>query len=156
MARDRPARANPPRSKRCAPTGASGSIRRNAPAMAAAQIGRLTRNSSRQCAISTSAAPINGPISGPISTGIVSHVMASSVRPRPKARSTIMRPTGVINAPPNPWIRRKGTIIHSSGIRAQSTDAAMKTPIAPQNTRRAPKRSANQPDTGMNTARLSR
>ena len=38
---------------------------------------------------------------------------------------------------------------------AQSSEPAVKTPIAVQKTVRAPKRSATQPEAGMNTASVS-
>ena len=66
------------------------------------------------------------------------------------------RPTGVIIAPPNPCTMRIVISIGRLFASPHSADPPAKISTAAQNTRRAPKRSAIQPLTGMNTARLKR
>ena len=66
------------------------------------------------------------------------------------------RATGVIIAPPMPSTMRAATNWVREPDMAQPMDPSMKTAIAPRNTVRAPKRSAVQPLTGMNTASESR
>ena len=73
----------------------------------------------------------------------------------PKVRASVMRPTGIIMAPPAPWMMRQATSISRLVDSPHSIEPRVKTPIAEANTRRVPNRSAIQPLTGMNTARLS-
>ena len=73
----------------------------------------------------------------------------------PKVRASVMRPTGIIMAPPMPCTTRQATSISMLVARPHSTEPRVKSPIAAAKTRRVPKRSAIQPLTGMNTARLS-
>src|SRR6185312_1198673 len=73
-----------------------------------------------------------------------------------KVRVRISRPTGVIMAPPKPCSTREKTSVVSELERPQNTEPKVKMPIAEQNTKRAPKRSAIQPLIGMKIARLIR
>ncbi len=66
-----------------------------------------------------------------------------------------MRPTGIIMAPPTPCRTRQATSISRLVDRPHNTEPRVKKPIAEAKTRRVPNRSAIQPLTGMNTARLS-
>ena len=71
-------------------------------------------------------------------------------------RSTASRPTGTIIAPPSPCSTRAATNGHSPSHSPHSIEAAVKMAIAAANTSRVPYRSATQPLSGMNTARVSR
>ena len=71
-------------------------------------------------------------------------------------RNSTRRPTGTIMAPPMPWTTRAATSVSRLSDRPQRMEPTVNTPMAARNTERAPKRSAIQPLTGMNTARLSR
>ena len=73
----------------------------------------------------------------------------------PKVRASVMRPTGIIMAPPAPWTTRQATSISMLVERPQSREPTQNRPMAAAKTRRVPNRSAIQPLTGMNTARLS-
>ncbi len=75
---------------------------------------------------------------------------------RGKLRNRMSRPTGVIIAPPNPWMTRNPISIGRFVERPHSADPAAKISTAAQNTWRVPSRSAIQPLTGMNTARLNK
>ena len=57
-------------------------------------------------------------------------------------------------APPSPWSARIATSTRRLSDKPHSAEAAGKMTSAAANTRRAPKRSAIQPLSGMNTARL--
>jgi hypothetical protein len=96
--------------------------------------------------------PSAGPISGPISAGSVTQTMALTSSRRSTLRTRMRRATGVIMAPPTPWMMRATTNSQSEPESAQPIEPSMKTPIAVRNTVRAPKRSAVQPLTGMQTA----
>ena len=72
------------------------------------------------------------------------------------ARITTMRPTGTIMAPPSPCTARQNTNCPSVPENAQPIDAAMNTASASLKVVHDPNRSATQPLTGMNTARLTR
>ena len=71
-------------------------------------------------------------------------------------RSSTNRPTGTISAPPMPCRKRAATICSSVLLAAQASEPSRNTPIAAMKVERAPKRSATQPLTGMNTASDSR
>ena len=73
---------------------------------------------------------------------------------RGKARISTSRPTGVIIAPPNPCSTRVATSSGKLSEKPHSAEAAVKISKADANTRRGPNRSAIQPLSGMNTARL--
>ena len=78
--------------------------------------------------------------------------MAATSSRRLMERTSTMRPTGVIIAPPMPCkIRAKTKSVSEDDI-AQAIEPSTKTPMAVRNTVRAPKRSAVQPEAGMNTA----
>src|SRR6202048_4791770 len=96
--------------------------------------------------------PSGGPITGPISAGTVTHAMALTSALLSIERSSTSRPTGVIIAPPMPCRMRAITKWVTEDDSAQPIDPTMKTAIATENTRRAPKRSAVQPLAGMKTA----
>jgi hypothetical protein len=93
---------------------------------------------------------------GPIIAGIVIQFIAETRPDRGKLRSKMSRPTGVIMAPPNPCRTRMTSIIGRLDDKPQSAEPAAKIAMATQKTTRAPSRSAIQPLTGMNTARLNR
>ncbi len=70
-------------------------------------------------------------------------------------RSSTRRPTGTIIAPPRPWNTRAAIRVESEDEAPHRIEPSVKTTIALQNTVRAPKRSATQPEAGMNTASVS-
>ena len=100
--------------------------------------------------------PSGGPITGPISAGTVTQAIALTSALLSIERSSTSRPTGVIIAPPMPCRMRAITKWVTFCDSAQPIDPTMNTPIAIENTMRAPKRSAVQPLAGMNTASDSR
>ena len=65
-------------------------------------------------------------------------------------------PTGAIMPPPAPWMTRKTTSCVMFWASPHRTDPRVKTTMATSSTRLPPKRSPNQPEAGMNTARLTR
>ncbi len=69
-------------------------------------------------------------------------------------RTIVIRPTGIMRAPPQPWRIRAATSIGMSTERPHRREPSEKTPIAVKKTHRVPKRSAIQPLMGMKTARL--
>ncbi len=73
---------------------------------------------------------------------------------RGKLRSRISRPTGVIMAPPSPCSTRIASSMPKLSAMPHSAEPRVKMPSARAKIRRAPNRSANQPLTGMNTARV--
>src|SRR5215213_10256856 len=99
---------------------------------------------------------MTGPTIGPIIDGIVIQFIAETSAARGKLRSRTSLPTGVIIAPPNPCTTRIAISIGRLSAIPHSAEPPAKISTAAQNTRRAPNRSAIQPLTGMNTARLSR
>ena len=70
-------------------------------------------------------------------------------------RNSTSRPTGTIIAPPSPWNTRAAIRVGSEVEAPQAIEPSVKMTIALQNTVRAPKRSATQPEAGMNTASVS-
>ena len=96
--------------------------------------------------------PSGGPITGPTSAGTVSQASACTSPALGTALSTMTRPTGTIIAPPTPCSARAPTSPARLVAEAQPIEATTKTPIAAWNTRRAPKRSAHHPLTGMKMA----
>ena len=70
-------------------------------------------------------------------------------------RNSTSRPTGTIIAPPRPWNTRAAMRVASEDEAPHRIEPSVKTTIALQNTVRAPKRSATQPEAGMNTASVS-
>jgi len=70
-------------------------------------------------------------------------------------RTSARRPTGVIMAPPMPWMTRAATSIGLLSARPQASDPRVKSQTAHVNTRLVPNRSAIHPLMGMNTARQS-
>ena len=63
----------------------------------------------------------------------------------------MMRPTGTIIAPPTPWMKRANVSTPRELDAAHISEPTTKMPIAVRNTERALKRSASQPQIGMNT-----
>ena len=100
--------------------------------------------------------PKGGPITGPIRAGMVIHAIALTSALLSMERSRTSLPTGVIIAPPMPWMIRAMTKWVTDCDSAQPIEPIMNTPMAMENTARAPNRSAVQPDAGMNTASESR
>ena len=100
--------------------------------------------------------PSGGPTTGPTSAGTVTQAIAFTSALLSIERSSTSRPTGVIIAPPRPCRMRAITKSVTEEDSAQPIEPTMKTAIARLNTMRAPKRSAVQPEAGMNTASDSR
>ena len=71
-------------------------------------------------------------------------------------RTSTIRPTGVIIAPPTPWTMRAMTKSVSEPDSAHPIEPSTKTAMAARNTVRAPNRSAVQPLAGMKIASESR
>ncbi len=118
--------------------------------------GMLIQKIHSQAKYVTMKPPSGGPRSGPMRAGTVNQAIAVRNSDFFVVRSSIRRPTGVIIAPPAPCTTRASTNISSDVDSEQSTEPSMKTPIARRNTSREPKRSAAQPETGMNVARERR
>ncbi len=95
-----------------------------------------------------------GPSKGPIRAGTITKFIARSSSDLGKVRMMVMRPTGIIMAAPNPCSSRAATSIGELTARPHRMDAMVKMATAVVNTRRVPKRSAIQPLTGIDTARL--
>ncbi len=102
------------------------------------------------------APPNSGPAMRPMAGGTVNQTMAATMRSGGTLRSRIRRPTGTIMAPPRPCSTRNSTSEGSELAAPHRAEPSAKKAMAPQKTRRAPKRSAHQPLIGRNTARLSR
>ena len=96
--------------------------------------------------------PTGGPIIGPISAGTDTQAMALTRSRLLMVRTSTMRPTGVIMAPPMPCTIRAITKSVSDDDIAQPIEPSRKTAMAARNTVRAPKRSAVQPEAGMKIA----
>ncbi len=100
--------------------------------------------------------PTGGPSTGPIIAGTVTQAMALTRSRLATLRTSTMRPTGVIMAPPMPCTMRAMTKSVSEFDSAQPIEPIMNTAMAARNTVRAPKRSAVQPLAGMKIASDSR
>ena len=100
--------------------------------------------------------PTGGPSTGPTSAGTVTQAMALTSSRLGTLRTSTMRPTGVIMAPPMPCTMRAMTKSVSELDSAQPIEPIMNTAMAARNTVRAPKRSAVQPLAGMKIASDSR
>ena len=100
--------------------------------------------------------PIGAPRSDPNTAGAVRNDMARINSPLGTVRSMTRRPTGTIMAPPTPCSSRATIKAPSDCAAPHMSELAVNTAMAAANTDRAPKRSATQPLTGMNTARLER
>jgi hypothetical protein len=116
----------------------------------------LIRKIQRQSKYVVMKPPRGGPTTGPTSAGIVSQLSACTSSFFGTVRSSTRRPTGTIIAPPIPCRKRAATIASSESLAAQPIEPSRNTPIAVMKVGRAPKRSATQPLTGMNTASASR
>jgi hypothetical protein len=100
--------------------------------------------------------PRRGAMTGAARAGQVSN---ESVRIRADLSvtlSTASLPTGTIMAPPTPCATRMRLSSARLVLAAQRTDATTKIAMAARNTRRAPKRRAIQPLSGMSAASVSR
>lgn len=93
--------------------------------------------------------PTGGPTNGPITPGIVNIAMAETSSDFRVDLSRMARPTGTVIEPPIPWRKRASTKACTLSAMAQSSEPAMKTPIADMKTRLAPNLSAAQPESGM-------
>ena len=98
--------------------------------------------------------PATGPSIGPTSAGTATKLMARISSDLAKVRTMVRRPTGTIIAPPQPCRIRQKTSMWMLVESPQRIDPSVNMPIAEENTRRVPYRSAIQPLTGMKTARL--
>lgn len=99
--------------------------------------------------------PIGGPTTGATMPGHVIVAIARIRRAFSVLRTTIIRPTGTIIAPPMPCSSRAAVKVPTPLDRPHNTDAPVKMTIALPNTVREPNRSAIQPLIGMNTASAS-
>jgi len=99
--------------------------------------------------------PTVGPTTGATIAGQVIVEMACISRLLSVLRTTIIRPTGTIMAPPSPCSTRAAVKNPIPVDNPQRTDATVNSTSAPPNTLRDPKRSAIQPLTGMKTANVS-
>ena len=99
--------------------------------------------------------PTVGPSTGATTPGQVMVEIACIMRERSVLRTTIMRPTGTISAPPIPCSTRAAVKEARPVAEPHSTEATVKITMALANTLRDPRRSATQPLTGMNTASVS-
>ncbi len=117
--------------------------------------GRLIRKIQCQEAYSTSQPPRVGPSSGPTSPGNAMKAMIRTNSLRGKARSTTSRPTGSISAPPSACSTRDATSWLKLVDSAQSSEPRENSTMAATKIRRLPKRSAIQPDAGINKATVS-
>ena len=100
--------------------------------------------------------PTGGPSTGPISAGVVTQAMALTSSRLLMLRTSTIRPTGVIMAPPMPCTMRAITKSVRELESAQPIEPSTNTAMAARNTVRAPKRSAVQPLAGMKIASESR
>ncbi len=89
---------------------------------------------------------------GPTMAGVVRSAMALTSCSRGLWPTTMMRPTGMIIAAPAPCRMRKSTSSPRLRDRPQSTEPSRNTAMAAMKIRRAPHRSAAQPDAGTTTA----
>ncbi|OIQ77772.1 hypothetical protein GALL_405380 [mine drainage metagenome] len=115
----------------------------------------MTANIQRHEKYVVNAPPTSGPSTGPTSAGSVVYVMARTSSRRGKLRSRMSRPTGVIIAPPRPCSTRIAISSAKLSASPHSAEPSVKRASAAMNTRRAPKRSAHQLLSGMNTASVS-
>ena len=99
---------------------------------------------------------MGGPTNGPINAGTVSQAMADTSSLRGVARTRTSLASGVIIAPPMPWMKREITNAPREPETAHRIEPITNTPIAARNTLRAPNRSAIQPLIGMNMASETR
>ena len=118
--------------------------------------GIFTRKIQRQLVQVTIAPPSSGPSMRPITGGTVNQTIAAISCVAGTLRSRISRPTGSIIAPPRPCRIRYSTSEASESAMPHNAEPSENIAIAVQNTRLAPNRSATQPLSGRNTARLKR
>ncbi len=100
--------------------------------------------------------PTGGPITGPIRAGTVSQASEPTRSRLATLRRMTNRPTGTIIEPPIPCTTRDATISGIELDRPHRIDPVTKVRIAMRKMRRAPKRSASQPEAGMRIASASR
>lgn len=98
------------------------------------------------------APPITGPSTGPSSAGMVTTDSAPTNSLRGVVRSRTSRPTGISVAPAAPWMKRKRINCQSAPAKPQAADPAAYSTIEDMKTRRAPNRSAIQPESGRKIA----
>ncbi len=96
--------------------------------------------------------PSGGPAIGPTIAGMVNHASAETSSDFGTLRNMTSRPTGTIIAPPIPCTMRARTKSVSVDAKPQNIDPSMKMASASRKMGFAPKRSAIQPLTGINTA----
>ena len=117
--------------------------------------GKLMRNTQCHDALCTSQPPSVGPSSGPMSPGMATKLIASRNSPRGKVRSTARRPTGSSSAPPRPCSTRAASSSFRWRELAHAREPSENTAMAKRNTLRVPKRSASQPEAGINMAMVN-
>ncbi len=100
--------------------------------------------------------PTDGPRIGPSSAGIVIQLIAWTSSDFGTLLMTMMRPTGVIIAPPTPCNVRHTTSSASVCDKPQNSELIEKITIAIMKTRLPPNLSESHPLTGTNTARARR
>ena len=136
--------------------GSTSGMKRQTSSRPSRPTGMFSQNTARQEKASVSRPPTGGPKTGPSRPGMVSQVMAVTSSSLLTRRSSSRRPTGTIIAPPTPCRMRAATSEPRPCASPTSAEAMVKTAIASMKTRRAPKRSATQPDTGMKTHSATR
>ncbi|MNY64999.1 hypothetical protein D3C86_2021950 [compost metagenome] len=99
--------------------------------------------------------PRSGPTTGAISAGQVISAIAPTSSDLRAFFRTMIRPTGVINAPPTPCTARAAMNWPRLPDNPQKSDASVKMAIATRKMLRAPKRSPSQPESGMKAAIVS-
>ena len=117
-------------------------------------MGMLMKKIQRQLVYVVIKPPTGGPITGPSIAGAVRVFNAETNWCLGTVRKITIRPTGTIMAPPMPCRNRAATKLKKECVKPHSIEPSMKTPSEARNTVRAPKRSENQPEIGIKTARL--
>ncbi|MNV72858.1 hypothetical protein D3C71_1659750 [compost metagenome] len=99
--------------------------------------------------------PTGGPSTGATRPGQVMKDIARTRSFFSVVRNTAKRPTGTIIAPLIPCSTRAATKVSKLSLNPHINEDRLNSTIAELKTRREPKRSANQPLMGMNTATAS-
>ncbi len=101
-------------------------------------IGMLMSKIHRQDRYSTISPPSGGPRIGPISAGVVSQAIAATTSLFAAVRISTRRPTGIIIAPPAPWITRANTRNGRLSARPHRIEPSVNTAIASRKMLRPP------------------
>ena len=138
--------------KRRRPGARLSTSRRRASRTAAAPIGMLTRNTSRQSSTLTSRPPSEGPRPAEPAATADSSATPCERRSGGKACSTRASEEGTSSAAPSACRTRKATRVSTEGATAHSSDAAVNSSSPRMNIRRRPRRSAIRPEATRNAA----